>query len=56
MFKLSDRQYLLTEQYQSASNLNARIQLHTRFSTNPSRSRAARPRPAHDTAQSPYAL
>ena len=32
--KISDRKYLLTEQYQDASNLNARIQLHRRFSTN----------------------
>jgi SAM-dependent methyltransferase len=28
-----DQHYLLTEQYKSAANLNARIQLHTRFST-----------------------
>jgi ubiquinone/menaquinone biosynthesis C-methylase UbiE len=32
--KISDREYLLTEQYRDASNLNARIQLHRRFSTN----------------------
>lgn len=31
----SDRAYLLTDQYRDASNLNARIQLHERFSTNP---------------------
>jgi ubiquinone/menaquinone biosynthesis C-methylase UbiE len=30
----SDRDYLLTEQYRDASNLNARIRLHQRFSTN----------------------
>jgi ubiquinone/menaquinone biosynthesis C-methylase UbiE len=34
MSKVSDQEYLLTEQYQDASNLNARIQLHARFSTN----------------------
>jgi len=34
MSKISDQQYLLSEQYQDASNLNARIQLHDRFSTN----------------------
>ncbi|MFC1976370.1 MerR family transcriptional regulator, partial [Chloroflexota bacterium] len=34
MSKLSDQTYLLTEQYQNASNLNARIQLHARFSVN----------------------
>ena len=32
--KISDREYLLTEQYRDASNLNARIQIHRRFSTN----------------------
>jgi SAM-dependent methyltransferase len=32
--KLSDQAYLLTEQYRDAGNLNARIALHTRFSTN----------------------
>ncbi|MDQ2884546.1 MAG: methyltransferase domain-containing protein [Chloroflexota bacterium] len=31
---LSNQQYLLNEQYKDASNLNARIQLHQRFSTN----------------------
>jgi len=31
----SDQHYLLTEQYKDASNLNARIALHERFSTNP---------------------
>lgn len=34
MSKISDQAYLLTNQYQNASNLNARIQLHARFSTN----------------------
>ena len=34
MSKLSDQDYLLTDQYRNASNLNARIQLHVRFSTN----------------------
>ena len=32
---LTDRTYLLTQQYRNASNLNARAQLHARFSTNP---------------------
>jgi ubiquinone/menaquinone biosynthesis C-methylase UbiE len=32
--KISDQTYLLTDQYQNASNLDARIQLHARFSTN----------------------
>lgn len=31
----SDPHYLLTEQYKDATNLNARIALHERFSTNP---------------------
>jgi len=31
---LTDRTYLLTQQYRNASNLNARVQLHARFSTN----------------------
>lgn len=31
----SDQHYLLTNQYKDASNLNARIALHERFSTNP---------------------
>jgi SAM-dependent methyltransferase len=31
----SDQHYLLNEQYKDASNLNARIALHERFSTNP---------------------
>lgn len=35
MAKFTDRRYLLTEQYQDAANLNARIALHERFSTNP---------------------
>jgi ubiquinone/menaquinone biosynthesis C-methylase UbiE len=34
MSKISDQEYLLSEQYQDESNLNARIQLHDRFSTN----------------------
>jgi ubiquinone/menaquinone biosynthesis C-methylase UbiE len=34
MSKLSDQAYLLTEQYKDASKLNARMQLHERFSTN----------------------
>jgi ubiquinone/menaquinone biosynthesis C-methylase UbiE len=34
MSKLADQQYLLTEQYQDASHLNARAALHARFSTN----------------------
>ena len=33
MPKISDQEYLLSEQYQDESNLNARIQLHDRFST-----------------------
>ncbi|MCB9135048.1 MAG: class I SAM-dependent methyltransferase [Anaerolineales bacterium] len=32
---LQDTQYLLTQQYKDASNLNARIRLHDLFSTNP---------------------
>ena len=34
MSKLSDREYLLRDQYRDASNLNTRFQLHERFSTN----------------------
>jgi ubiquinone/menaquinone biosynthesis C-methylase UbiE len=34
MSKMSDQEYLLTEQYPDGSNLNARIQLHACFSTN----------------------
>jgi len=34
MRKLSDPHLLLTNQYKNASNLNARVQLHDRFSTN----------------------
>ncbi len=34
MPRMSDQRYLLTDQYGDASNLNARIQLHQRFSTN----------------------
>ncbi|MBN1992984.1 MAG: methyltransferase domain-containing protein [Anaerolineae bacterium] len=36
MSKISDQTYLLTNQYQNASNLNARMQLHARFSVNQS--------------------
>lgn len=35
MSGMSDREYLLTDQYKDASNLNARLQIHERFSTNP---------------------
>jgi ubiquinone/menaquinone biosynthesis C-methylase UbiE len=34
MPRISDQTYLLTRQYQNASNLEARIALHARFSTN----------------------
>jgi SAM-dependent methyltransferase len=34
MPRMSDQTYLLTKQYQNASNLEARIALHARFSTN----------------------
>ena len=34
MSKLSDQEFLLTDQYKDASNLDARIQLHQGFSTN----------------------
>ena len=34
MSKLSDQEFLLADQYKNASNLDARIQLHRRFSTN----------------------
>lgn len=34
MSDTADRQYLLHSQYQNGANLNARIQLHARFSTN----------------------
>ena len=34
MPKISDQEYLLTDQYRNASNLNARIELHARFSIN----------------------
>jgi ubiquinone/menaquinone biosynthesis C-methylase UbiE len=34
MSKIADQEYLRTEQYRNAANLNARIQLHARFSTN----------------------
>jgi ubiquinone/menaquinone biosynthesis C-methylase UbiE len=32
---MTDQHYLKTEQYKDASNLNARIEIHRRFSTNP---------------------
>lgn len=32
--RIADQAYLLNDQYQNGSNLNARIQLHARFSTN----------------------
>jgi SAM-dependent methyltransferase len=35
MSLFTDRDYLLSDQYKNASNLDARIQLHRRFSTNP---------------------
>ena len=35
MTKGSDQIYLLNNQYRDAANLNARINLHTRFTTNP---------------------
>ena len=31
----NDANYLITDQYRDASNLNARIEIHRRFSTNP---------------------
>ena len=34
MAEISNQAYLLTDQYKDSSNLNARIQLHQRFSTN----------------------
>ena len=34
MFKLNDQQYLKTDQYRDASNLEARVAIHQRFSTN----------------------
>src|SRR5258706_10720793 len=34
MSKIADQDYLLNQQYRDASNLNARIQLHVRFSQN----------------------
>jgi ubiquinone/menaquinone biosynthesis C-methylase UbiE len=34
MSNMTNQSYLLNEQYKDAANLNARIQLHTRFSTN----------------------
>jgi ubiquinone/menaquinone biosynthesis C-methylase UbiE len=35
MSKFSDQQYLKTDQYRDSSNLDARVVLHRRFSTNP---------------------
>lgn len=35
MTKFTDQQYLTTEQYKDASNLDARLEIHRRFSTNP---------------------
>jgi ubiquinone/menaquinone biosynthesis C-methylase UbiE len=35
MSKFTDQQYLKNEQYKDASNLNARLEIHRRFSTNP---------------------
>jgi hypothetical protein len=34
MSEFTNPEYLLTNQYKNAANLNARIQLHLRFSTN----------------------
>ncbi len=34
MSNIADQAYLLSQQYQDATNLNARIQIHVRFSTN----------------------
>lgn len=35
MSKFTDQQYLKTEQYKDSSNLDARMEIHRRFSTNP---------------------
>src|SRR5690349_8629884 len=35
MSRFTDRAYLTTDQYRDADNLNARIQIHRKFSTNP---------------------
>ncbi len=35
MSKFTDQQYLTTDQYKDASNLDARLEIHKRFSTNP---------------------
>ena len=35
MSKFTDQQYLKTDQYKNSSNLNARVEIHRRFSTNP---------------------
>ena len=35
MSKFTDRQYLKSDQYKDSSNLDARVELHQRFSTNP---------------------
>src|SRR5438034_9612344 len=34
MSEFSDQRYLLNDQYKNAQNLNARVMLHARFSTN----------------------
>ena len=35
MSKFTDQQYLKTDQYRDSSNLDARVAIHRRFSTNP---------------------
>ena len=35
MSKFTDQEYLRADQYRDASNLNARVELHRRFGTNP---------------------
>jgi ubiquinone/menaquinone biosynthesis C-methylase UbiE len=35
MSKFTDQQYLMTDQYKDSSNLDARVEIHKRFSTNP---------------------
>ena len=35
MSKFTDQQYLKTDQYKDSSNLDARVEIHKRFSTNP---------------------
>ncbi|HKI53048.1 MAG TPA: hypothetical protein VJ987_02910, partial [Anaerolineales bacterium] len=34
MSKFTDQNYLKTDQYKDSTNLNARVELHNRFSTN----------------------